>query len=194
MTAKSIVCVFLTINLCFIHALYAQSDTITSENNASREEIFRPDKFNTCWGVGTDYGGIGTKLLVYPYKYTGIFVGVGYTPAGMGYNAGIKLRYIKDTLTCFLQPFLTMMYGTNFMVLVENQPSLNETFRSFTPGAGIDIRPKFMDPVSLSFSILYSHKSKKALDYKNKIISNYNVIFYNERLIVISMGINFRIK
>jgi hypothetical protein len=192
--SKARSCFLILINLCLIHVLYAQNDSIPSINNLKQEEIFRPDKFNTCWGVGTDYGGIGTKLLVYPHKCTGIFAGVGYTPAGMGYNAGIKLRYINDTITCFFQPFLTMMYGINFMVLVENQPSLNETFRSFTAGAGIDIRPKFMDPLSFSFSVLYPHKSKKVLDYKNKIISNHNVIFYNERLIAFSMGINFRIK
>jgi hypothetical protein len=80
-------------------------------------EILIYNRATAGLGFGLDYGGIGANVTVYPQKNIGLFAGVGYAFAGLGYNAGVKLRLTpKKRFT----PFFTAMYGYNTAVIVSN--------------------------------------------------------------------------
>src|ERR1700761_7927674 len=73
-----------------------------------------PDVNSLGIGLGEDYGGIGINYTVYPQTNIGLFGGVGYALAGVGYNFGVKLRTNPSLATLFVM----FMYGYNAAVAV----------------------------------------------------------------------------
>ena len=99
----------------------------------------RYDKSSIGIGAGFDYGGFGVNFAHYPVDYIGVFGGVGYALADLGYNAGVKFRYIssKNTTKSML-PFLMGMYGYNTAIKVNGSPNFNKLYYGPTVGAGLD--------------------------------------------------------
>lgn len=65
-----------------------------AQKNQSKNKPFVSDVINLGIGVGLDKGGIGTQIIGYPQKNIGILLGLGYNGLGLGYNVGIKARYL----------------------------------------------------------------------------------------------------
>ncbi len=86
------------------------------------------DKFTFGIGGGLDYGGFGGNLLLYPQKNFGLFVGGGYALAGFGFNAGAKIRYIKDEQASKFTPYFMGMYGYNAAIAVTDATEFNKLF------------------------------------------------------------------
>ena len=108
------------------------------------------DIISTGFGLGIDYGGIGCNLLIYPQKNIGVFAGLGYAFAGLGWNAGVKLRFIKQEQTSILTPFLTAMYGYNAAISYDYFKNIYYG-KSF--GFGVDYRSKFNKKRYWSFAL-----------------------------------------
>lgn len=88
-------------------------------------------------GLGLDYGGIGGNLSVYPSKNFGLFAGAGYALAGVGFNGGLKYRFLPDASA---SPFIMGMYGYTTAIQVSNAEDLNKFFYGPSFGIGIDSR------------------------------------------------------
>ncbi len=91
-------------------------------------------------GFGLDYGGMGGSIMYYPQKSIGLFAGVGYAFAGLGFNAGLKFRFISDEATTFFAPHALAMYGYNAAIGVTNATHLNKIFSGLSLGIGLDFR------------------------------------------------------
>ena len=97
--------------------LFILSLSLATTSNAQRTynpHASDPDKNALGIGVGLDYGGLGINYTVYPQTNIGIFGGVGYAIAGVGYNFGVKLRTNPSRAT----PFVMFMYGYNAAIAV----------------------------------------------------------------------------
>lgn len=92
-------------------------------------------------GSGPDFGGIGIGVLHYGrIKTVGIFGGVGYTPSGIGINAGLKARLLSPNINPTLNPFLMGMYGYTTSISVSNDSQYNKMFYGSTIGIGADVK------------------------------------------------------
>ncbi len=89
-------------------------------------------------GVGIDHGGIGMRLDVHTTRFVGVFGGVGYALAGIGWNAGLHLRMLPGKRAC---PYLTGMYGYNTAVKILAAPGVHsrqELYYGISTGAGVE--------------------------------------------------------
>jgi len=147
------------------------------------------DRINLGVGFGLDYGGIGFSLLVYPQRNIGLFAGGGYAIAGMGYNVGVKLRFMAEESTSKAVGYVTGMYGYNAAVSVQNASDLNKLFYGFTLGAGVDLRSKTKKGGYWSLAVFLPFRSSEIDSYLNELETNYGVEVKNGFLpITISIG------
>ncbi len=83
-------------------------------------------------GFGLDYGGIGMKAELLPTGGgLGIFAGIGYNLAKLGYNIGVSIRPFVNAK---LQPFVMAMYGYNGVIHYEYD---NATYVNYGLSGGI---------------------------------------------------------
>src|SRR5258708_5296139 len=122
-------------------------------------------------GFGFDYGGLGVNLTVYPQKNIGLFGGLGYALAGVGYNAGIKLRLLPRDGQAMVRPFIEGMYGYNTAVFVANNRDYNKIFYGPSVGAGIDICPRG-NKGYLSMVLLVPIRNGDAQNYMDNLTQN----------------------
>ncbi len=123
---------------------------------------------STGLGLGLDYGGIGLNVLTYPGKYVGMFVGAGYAIAGVGYNAGLKIR-TKDVSSDKTSLYFTGMYGYNAAIAVTNQADYNRFFYGATLGMGVDFAKRTSGYWSLG--LLLPIRSDEVDQYINNLNS-----------------------
>jgi hypothetical protein len=148
------------------------------------------DKVTIGLGMGFDYGGFGASLLVYPAQHIGIFGGVGYALAGVGYNGGIRLRMTPANGKVNL--CLIGMYGYNSAIYIQNQKSLNKIFYGATVGIGLDTRYRPEKSGYWSFALMVPFRGSEVNDYMNELKRNHGVEFKNELFpIGISVGYRF---
>ncbi|MDD4972447.1 MAG: hypothetical protein PHT07_23705 [Paludibacter sp.] len=117
-------------------------------------------------GAGQDFGGLGIGVLHYGRNKTvGIFGGLGYTPSGIGINAGLKVRLIPIKINPTFNPFLLGMYGYTTSVSVSNDPLYNKMFYGPTIGIGTDFKLKKTSKGFWSFAMQLPLDNSKAIDY-----------------------------
>lgn len=114
-------------------------------------------------GLGTEFGGIGGKLAVYPHETIGLFAGVGTMIAGPGFNAGIQLLLPSDSRVKF---YLEAMYGSNASIYFEDS-YYNSVFKKVysgpTIGCGINLATKKRNYWQFSFLVPF-----RSQEYKNQ--------------------------
>lgn len=91
-------------------------------------------------GLGIDHGGIGLRLDVRATEYAGIFGGIGYALAGIGWNTGIHVRVLPKKPVC---PYVTGMYGYNTAVkTLRWRGTYSDQVLYYGPsfGAGVELR------------------------------------------------------
>lgn len=133
------------------------------------------DRINLGVGLGLDYGGIGFNLIAYPQRNIGLFAGGGYAIAGMGYNVGLKLRFVAKESKSKAVGFVTGMYGYNAAVSVQNATDLNKLFYGYTVGAGVDLRSKTKKGGYWTLTLLLPFRSSEVDSYLEDLETNYNV-------------------
>lgn len=117
-------------------------------------------------GIGQDFGGIGLGILHYGNnKNMGIFGGVGYTPAGVGINGGLKLRLVSPKNFVKFNPFILGMYGYTSAIYVSNDTQYNKMFYGATVGGGLDFKVRKTSRGFWTFAILLPINKSKANNY-----------------------------
>ena len=155
-----------TPRLLIVASLLLCVSTIKAQDKQSSADIF-----TTGIGFGQDYGGLGVNLTVYPQKNIGLFGGLGYAFAGLGYNAGIKLRLLPNHGNGIVRPFVEAMYGYNGAVAIVNDDQYNKLFYGPTVGGGIDIGPGRARHGYLSLAILVPIRNSDAQNYIDQLRS-----------------------
>jgi len=130
------------------------------------------DKIAIGLEMGLDYGGLGYNLLVYPYPKMGLFCGTGYALAGIGFNAGAKLRLVSDWQTSKIVPYILGMYGYNAAIYYEDLSEYNKLFYGWTVGLGVDLCPPKKDSY-WSFSFLIPLRSQAVSAYTDDVQRNH---------------------
>lgn len=152
---------------------------ITSRGQNTDSEPVPYDRVSLGFGFGFDYGGIGTNLIVYPQKNIGLFGGVGYALAGLGYNAGVKFRILSSNPASKASLFFVGMYGYNAAVYVTNNTSYNKMFYGPTVGAGCDLKTGSNGKGYVSLALMVPIRNGDASNYIDNLKSNYGVEFKN---------------
>jgi len=147
------------------------------------------DKVTLGLGMGMEYGGFGINLLYYPAENVGVFAGVGTALAGMGYNAGLKVRMLSDSARV---NFYTMaMYGYNASIYIPDAKTYNKVFYGVTFGLGLDTRYNPKKDGYWTFALLMPLRGSDVSDYMKDLTNNHNIEFKNE-LLPIGISIGYR--
>lgn len=150
------------------------------------------DKTSIGLGAGLDYGGFGGSILVYPQRNIGFFAGAGYAIAGIGFNAGAKLRFATDKPTSRIAPYLLAMYGYNVGIAITNMKEYNKFFYGPTFGFGIDYKSRPTSHGYWSLALLLPIRNPDYKAYLDDLKTNHSVVFKNDFSPVgISIGYRF---
>jgi hypothetical protein len=171
---------------------YGTNQTGQSGQTDQQYIVSDNDKTSLGIGFGMDYGGIGGNLLVYPQNNIGLFAGVGYAFAGVGYNLGVKLRLITEKHTSGVSAYLVGMYGYNAAISVTNADQFNKLFYGPTFGFGLDYKSFPSKRSYWTFSLLVPIRGSEVDDYITDLKNNHGVVFKNDLLpIAFSIGYRF---
>ena len=150
------------------------------------------DKLSVGLGIGQDYGGFGGNILYYPQRNFGLFCGIGYNLAGVGYNLGIKSRIAIGSSSSHVLVSVLAMYGYNAVIRVADMGELNKVFYGATVGAGLDFKPfKYSDDY-ISVSLFVPFRSSEVQDYMDYLEQVYSLVF-EQGLFPISFSFGYRI-
>ncbi len=160
-----------------------------------------PDVFALGLGFGLDYGGLGINFTAYPHKYIGVFAGGGIAFAGIGYNVGAKIRFVKvSKKKVQLIPFAIGMYGYNTAIIVLSNPA-NSTASSagvtdysrlfYGPSFGFGADVRFRKGY-ISASLLFPIRGDDVDNYITDLQNKHHVNFQNDLLpVAFSIGYRF---
>ncbi len=177
--------------LCF---LFVSFQLKAQENDTVQ---IQTDIVSLGLGFGQDYGGSGFHMIVYPNRNLGIFGGLGYRLDGLGYNVGIKVRYIPKRLTEKVTPYAIAMYGYNAALVVGDILSayLHEYDKMFygpTVGVGIDLKFKPMSKFYYSFGLNIPIRGPQVNDYVEDLRANRGIDASNDLSpVTLSIGIKY---
>jgi len=118
-------------------------------------------KTNLGLGIGLDYGGIGTRFMFLPSERIGLFGGLGYNLATVGYNVGAQFRFSTEKR---IDWFITGMYGYNGVIKVTGAIESNETYYGPTFGGGIELKSGRNDKSFWNFELLVPIRSSEFND------------------------------
>lgn len=149
------------------------------------------DKASIGFGMGMDYGGFGANVTIFPQQNIGLFAGFGYAMIGLGYNVGVKYRYIPNS-TATILPYAIGMYGYNTAIKVENAIAYNKFFYGATVGVGLDFHSKSASKGYWSIAILVPIRGSEVNNYINDLKNSHGVEFKNN-LSPIGFSIGYKI-
>jgi hypothetical protein len=150
------------------------------------------DRLSLGLGGGLDYGGFGGNLSFYPIDNVGIFGGIGYALAGVGFNGGLKYRFIPKKPDARVRPFGLAMYGYNAAIAVLNASQHNKLFYGPTLGAGIDFQRNLQRRGYWSFALFVPIRNSEVQSYMDDLENLYNVDFQTSLFpVAVSIGYKF---
>lgn len=158
--------IHLPLSLLLLCLSLLASNTLKAQDS-TRKQLPNYDYVSMGLGFGQTYGGIGANLLAYPQKYIGLTAGVGYAITGLGYNAGLKLRYFSPKRAVPRSIFfMTWMYGYTLAIKVKNLERMNKMFYGHTVGLGFDTQFDRRKRVGYwSFALLLPIRGTEESDY-----------------------------
>jgi hypothetical protein len=150
------------------------------------------DKLSVGLGIGQDFGGFGGNILYYPQRNFGLFCGIGYNLASVGYNLGIKSRVAIGSSSSHLLISALAMYGYNAVIRVADMRELNKVFYGATVGVGLDYKPFEYSDDYISVSLFVPFRSSEVQDYMDYLEQVYGMVF-EQGLFPISFSFGYRI-
>jgi len=140
---------------------FAQSDTVSTIPFKDEPA----DVFTAGLGFGQDLGGIGANLTYYATNRLGFQGGLGYALAGVGFNAGVKYRFLNGETLSKRTFYLMGMYGYNAAIKVKDSPSLSKVFFGPSFGLGFDSKVLGTSHTYWSFAVLYPIRGDEVQKY-----------------------------
>ena len=175
-----------------VHAAKETNTALLNELVLKANSVVTFDKFSIGLGIGQDYGGFGGNFLYYPQKNFGLFFGIGYNLASVGYNLGIKSRIAVGSSTSRVLLSFLAMYGYNAVIRVQDYRDLNKVFYGATIGAGVDFKPFRYSDDYISMSLFVPLRSSEVQDYMDYLNWTYGVEF-EQGLSPVTFSIGYRI-
>lgn len=176
---------------CFIVLLIFSVTSIELKAQDILSDTVPVDRLAVGVGAGYDFGGYGANATYYFTESFGVFAGGGYTPAGVGYNAGIKLRAVFNKQATPVMPFITAMYGYYAAIAPKDLAYLNKMFYGITVGGGVDFRPKNSKFGYITATLLFPIRTPDAQQYINNV-NNFQDAGYKGKLHVLNGSIGYK--
>ena len=145
-------------------------------------------------GLGLDHGGIGVKAEYQPFKYLGIFFGLGYDFAGPSGNLGFIYNILPNKN---FTPVLIAMGGINGTIITKY--SYNGTtnvwesrgqYAGGTIGGGFDMKFGRRKNQKVNFMILVPIRDRTFYDARRSIISRGGTIERDASPVLVAAGWN----
>jgi hypothetical protein len=124
---------------------------------------------NLGLGMGLDYGGFGGKFTLMPVEKFGLFAGIGYNLAGVGFNGGAMYKFTPSKR---VSPYLSGMYGYNGVVVVENGPAESKTYYGPSFSFGIELKSRRNESNFWNFELVLPVRSSEFTDYIDELKNN----------------------
>jgi hypothetical protein len=176
---------------CLVVSIFISLNAISQEDSIP----IQYDKASVGPGIGLDYGGIGLNITFYPHKNFGLFGSCGYAFAGIGYNAGLKVRIVPEIVERDGNAYFLAMYGYNAAIKVSGTAQYSKIFDGFSFGAGIDYRASSKEAGYWSVAVLIPIRSPEVKDYIYDLENNHGLTVQQKLSpIGISIGYHFRLN
>lgn len=149
-------------------------------------------------GVGLDHGGLGLKVEYQPFKYLGLFGGVGHNLVGFNGNGGLIYNILpKKNFT----PVATVMLGVNASIVVDYQDQQGQStgrkgkalYEGFTVGGGFDVKLGRKKNQKLNFMLLVPLRHGGFYWARNYIIQNGGTIKQDVYPVLLATGWNINL-
>lgn len=172
-------------------ALLTTLGTVAFAQDAPTHSIDDPNKLYVGLGFGLDHGGIGAKIEYQPIRTVGVFAGLGYNLAEVGWNVGASYKIIANKILT-INP--TAFYGYNAVLEVEGAPEYDKVSYGMTLGVNLDFHLG-KNGNKLVAGLFVPIRSQKFLDHYDRVKDDPRVVMDTELIpIAVSVGYNFRIK
>ncbi len=135
---------------------------VYSQKDSSQKAF---SKANFGFGLGLDYGGIGTRFTATPSKNFGLFGGLGYALAGIGFNGGVQAIFSSKSRGV---PYLTAMYGYNAALVISGAVEKKKLYYGPSFGLGFQLHSNRNKSNFLNVEILVPIRDpsfQKDIDY-----------------------------
>lgn len=149
------------------------------------------EAFSVGFGLGMDYGGIGSSISYYFAPDIALFFAGGYALADFGYNVGAKFRVTSGAKPAKVVPYLLGMYGYNAVVQVNNKAEYSKIFYGVTFGVGIDFKPFRTGSGYWTFGLLVPIRDSKVDSYIDELKNEHGVTFDND-LFPVGFSVGYR--
>lgn len=163
----------------------SQSDTTQGED---QQDYYAEKPFYFGFGLGMDFGGIGTKLEFMFLDFAGAFAGIGYKLDGLGVNGGMMFKIPHQMAT----PYFLAMYGYNGVILIQGAEHLNKTSHGISIGGGLELKTKNLNVWQLG--VILPFRSQNFMDHYEDLEDNPNVDINNMPKVGFSLGFKIMIN
>jgi hypothetical protein len=188
MIMRKFYCICFVLFFCAVVHVNAQLQQVATVN-ANTVPV---DKLSLGVGIGYDFGGLGgVNAIYYLQRSIGVFGGGGYTPAGIGYGGGVKLRVLTNKQATVVVPFAVAMYGYYAAIAPKGYSYYNRIYFGPIVGIGADYRPgnsKFGYITGTIFVAIRNMDPKNYIDY----LTNFQGINVNHKLHALSASIGYK--
>lgn len=147
--------------------------------------------------AGLDHGGIGVKTEYQPFKYLGIFLGLGYDFVGPSGNLGFTYNILPNKN---FTPVLTAMGGINATMIVKysydgtsvNSESRNQ-YAGATVGGGFDFKFGRRKNQKINCMILVPIRDRLFYNARNSIVAYGGTIERDAWPVLFALGWNINL-
>lgn len=150
------------------------------------------EAFSVGFGLGMDYGGIGSSISYFLDPDIALFFAGGYALADFGYNIGAKYRVTSGTKPAKFVPYVIGMYGYNAVVQVKDKTEYSKVFYGVTFGVGVDFKPFRTGSGYWTFGLLVPIRGSKVDSYIDELKNEHGVKFDND-LFPVGLSVGYRI-
>lgn len=171
---------------------FEKHQVATRKNEGYTSLAMTREAFSVGFGLGMDYGGIGSSISYFLAPDIALFFAGGYALAGFGYNVGAKFRVTSGTKPAKVVPYLVGMYGYNAVVQIKDRTEYSKIFYGVTFGVGIDFKPFRTGSGYWTFGLLVPIRGSKVDSYIDELKNEHGVKFDNN-LFPVGLSIGYRI-
>jgi hypothetical protein len=176
-----------SISFCFlfIAILAFAQDEFVVEN-----KFLTDNKVDIGLGMGLDYGGFGGRITVLPSQHVGVFGGLGYALAGVGYNFGFNYRISPDKRVV---PVLHAMYGYNAALKITGDFEVNKLYYGPSFGFGLNFKNRWVPKNFFNIELLVPIRDSQ-YERDLQFYEDLGVSFNQTFPITITLGYHFGIS
>lgn len=171
--------------------LATASTSFAQETETPIHNLNAPKSVYLGLGFGLDHGGMGAKIEYLPVKNIGVFAGLGYNLAELGWNLGATYK-IKTSERFSINP--TAFYGYNGVLKVDGASEYDMVSHGLSVGLNLDFHVGKKDN-KITAGIFVPFRSQKFNDNYD-LVKDHPYIKMDSKLtpVTFSIGYNWKVN